>query len=61
MNIVNMKIEDIHPYENNPRINDAAVEPVARSIQEFGFRVPIVIESENVAKFIYQRRTLGHS
>ena len=36
MNIVNMKITDIRPYENNPRINDAAVEAVAKSIKEFG-------------------------
>lgn len=48
-----MKIElrplaEIKPYENNPRINDKAVDAVARSIQEFGFRQPIVVDAEGV-------------
>ena len=34
------------PYENNPRNNDEAVEPVANSISEFGFKVPIVATSD---------------
>ncbi len=37
---------EIRPYERNPRRNDAAVEAVARSIEEFGFRQPIVVDSE---------------
>lgn len=41
-------IDELKPYENNPRINDQAVEPVARSIEEFGFKVPIVIDKDNV-------------
>ena len=41
-------IDDIVPYENNPRINDDAVEMVANSIKEFGFKVPIVIDENNV-------------
>ena len=48
MNIVNFKIEDLIPYENNPRINDDAVEYVKNSIKEFGFKVPIVIDKNNV-------------
>ena len=48
MEIVNIDVNDLIPYENNPRINDAAVKYVAESISEFGFRVPIVIDSENV-------------
>lgn len=36
------------PYENNPRINDSAVEAVANSIREFGFKVPIIIDKNNV-------------
>lgn len=32
------KLEDIRPYERNPRINDGAVDAVAASMQEFGFR-----------------------
>ena len=36
MEIVNKKIEDLKPYEKNPRENDEAVEYVANSIKEFG-------------------------
>lgn len=36
------------PYDNNPRHNDEAVEFVANSIKEFGFKVPIVIDRNNV-------------
>ncbi|MBR0289672.1 MAG: ParB N-terminal domain-containing protein, partial [Selenomonadaceae bacterium] len=36
------------PYENNPRQNDGAVDAIAKSIAEFGFKVPIVIDSGNV-------------
>lgn len=35
-------------YEKNPRKNKEAVPYVAKSIQEFGFKVPIVIDSNNV-------------
>ncbi len=48
MNIEMRKLSDIRPYENNPRINDAAVDAVARSIQEFGFRQPIVVDEQGV-------------
>jgi len=48
MRIVNKQLSAITPYENNPRKNDKAVEPVANSIREFGFRVPIVIDKGNV-------------
>lgn len=48
MTIQNMKIEDLKPYENNPRINDEAVDAVAASIKEFGFKVPIVADKNNV-------------
>ena len=46
MNIVNKKISEIRPYENNPRKNDHAVDAVANSIREFGFKVPIVIDKD---------------
>lgn len=39
-------ISQIHPYENNPRNNEAAIEPVAQSIKSFGFRVPILIDQK---------------
>lgn len=43
-----IKVNDLVPYENNPRLNDAAVDAVAASIKEFGFRVPIIIDKNNV-------------
>lgn len=43
MEIVNKKIKDLKPYEKNPRRNDNAVQYVKKSIEEFGFKVPIVI------------------
>ena len=48
MNIELRPLADIKPYEKNPRINDAAVEAVARSIREFGFRQPIVVDADGV-------------
>ena len=44
MQIINKPIGELKPYENNPRINDKAVDAVAASIKEFGFKVPIVID-----------------
>ena len=41
-------IEDLKPYEKNPRKNDTAVDAVAKSIEQFGFKVPIVIDADNV-------------
>lgn len=48
MNIVDKNVDEIIPYENNPRKNDKAVPAVAKSIQEFGFKVPIVIDKNNI-------------
>ena len=48
MNIVNVNIKDIIPYDKNPRFNDEAVEYVANSIKEFGFKVPVVLDKNNV-------------
>lgn len=42
--ITMIKTEDIIPYEKNPRNNDNAVESVANSIKEFGFKTPIVVD-----------------
>ena len=47
-NIVYKETKDLIPYANNPRLNDNAVDAVAASIKEFGFKVPIVVDSENV-------------
>jgi DNA modification methylase len=40
-------IDDIRPYQNNPRDNEGAVDAVARSIQEFGFKIPIILDANN--------------
>ena len=48
MNIIKMKVEDLIPYINNPRNNENAVDKVASSIAEFGFKNPIVIDKNNV-------------
>jgi site-specific DNA-methyltransferase (adenine-specific) len=48
MKVINKLLTELKPYEKNPRINDAAVGPVAESIKQFGFRVPLVIDSEGV-------------
>ena len=45
MNVIDLPIKAIKPYKNNPRKNDKAVEYVANSIRQFGFKVPIVIDS----------------
>jgi len=43
-----LKVEELIPYTNNPRINDSAVDMVASSINEFGFKVPIVVDKNNI-------------
>ena len=48
MQIKEMQIDSLKEYYNNPRINDAAVDKVAESIKEFGFKVPVVIDRDNV-------------
>lgn len=39
-----MDTDSLIPYANNPRLNDNAVDAVAASIKEFGFKVPIVVD-----------------
>lgn len=48
MNIIEKSIDDLIPYENNPRKNEKAVDYVAKSIQDFGFKVPLVIDDNNI-------------
>ena len=48
MKVIWLSPVDIKPYENNPRHNEAAVDKVAASIEEFGFRVPIIVDANNV-------------
>lgn len=48
MRTVDIDIDELEYYEDNPRYNDDAVEVVAASIKEFGFKVPLVVDKNNV-------------
>lgn len=48
MQIEMIQVSDLTPYDHNPRKNDASVEYVANSIKEFGFKIPIVVDRNNV-------------
>lgn len=48
MKIELMPLDQVVPYARNPRINAHAVDKVASSIKEFGFRQPIVVDAEHV-------------
>lgn len=48
MEIINKSIYDIIDYDDNPRYNDEAVDYVKESIKEFGFKVPIIIDENDV-------------
>lgn len=48
MKVEELALSDIKPYKNNPRKNDEAAKYVAESIKQFGFKVPIVIDKNNV-------------
>ena len=46
--IIQKGIDEIIPYDKNPRKNDKAVDKVANSIRAFGFQSPIIIDEQNV-------------
>lgn len=48
MKIIYKKLDELIEYDNNPRLNNTAIIPVAESIKQFGFKVPIVIDKNNV-------------
>ena len=48
MEIIELSLDELKPYSKNPRKNDKAIKYVANSIREFGFKVPIVIDKNNV-------------
>lgn len=48
LEVKNFKIDEIHPYENNPRFNKDAVSKVAASIKKFGFKNPILVDKNMV-------------
>lgn len=53
---VNMDINAIKPYDNNPRRNEKAVDAVANSIKQFGFKNPIIVDKNNVIISGHTRR-----
>lgn len=48
MQVESLRLDQIRPYEKNPRKNDEAVDQVAASIEAFGFKVPIIIDKDGV-------------
>lgn len=48
MNVIEMLTDEVIPYIGNPRDNDGAVDAVAKSIKEFGFKQPIVVDKNHV-------------
>ena len=48
MQIHDISISLLREYDNNPRKNDGAVDAVAASIREFGFKVPVIVDGDNV-------------
>jgi len=46
--IIELDIEEIKPYENNPRFNDNAVEYVKNSIKKYKYTQPIIVDKDNV-------------
>ena len=60
MNIVEKRLDEIRPYENNPRRNDEAVQYVAESIRQFGWKQPIVIDQDGVIIAGHTRYKAAH-
>ncbi len=63
MQIQNVPITSVKPYEKNPRFNDDAVDAVAKSIKEFGWQQPIVTDKDmtvicapDIVKLIWEGR-----
>ncbi len=48
MQVVDKQVNDLIPYENNPRNNNEAIPEVAKSIESFGFKVPIIVDRNNI-------------
>lgn len=48
MRVEERRLEDIQPYENNPRKNEPAIDKVAESLKEFGWQQPIVVDAQGV-------------
>ena len=59
MNVCDIALNEIKPYERNPRKNRNAVDTVAESIKEFGFKVPLVIDADGVIVSKLEETTLS--
>lgn len=55
MEIVNLPISEIKPYDNNPRKNAAGVAAVAKSMRQFGVRAPILVDKDHVIIYGHTR------
>lgn len=47
LNVQYMSLDELKEYKTNPRKNEKAIEAVANSIKEFGFKVPIIVDGKN--------------
>lgn len=56
MELIKKRVEDLIPYENNPRINDGAVDAVAESIRQCGYVAPIIVDEDGVILAGHTRR-----
>lgn len=56
MKLVEMQLNDIIPYERNPRINAIAVDDVAESIRQCSYLAPIIVDENNVILCGHTRR-----
>lgn len=48
MEVIEKRLDELTPYENNPRVNDGAVEAVAESLKKFGWKQPLVVDRSGV-------------
>lgn len=48
MQVVDVNINELIPYDKNPRNNKNAITPVANSIKKFGFKVPMIVDKNMV-------------
>lgn len=48
MEYIKKRLDEIHPYENNPRNNQAAVDDVMESIRQCGYIAPIIVDEAGV-------------
>lgn len=56
MKVIMIPIGMIVPYDNNPRKNEGAVDAVANSIREYGFKKPILVDEQHVILAGHTRR-----